>query len=767
MRTAAIATACLLFLVSGSLAYAAPTILHGTVSGPHGLVVAARVEAVGDHVALAGTETGPDGRFTLILPDRPLGLIVSAPGYVTRTVAPVSRSEEIGVRLDEGGKSLAGRIISLEGTPIRGAVVELLTVQTRDRQPVITLHANHGVTAMRAVAENDGSFAIAGVPAGAELTWRASARGYGATQQRADWPPRYPLELVLAPEAIIAGTVTANGRPVAGVSVEASAASGSEQVTDADGRFTLRQLPPGAASVYVRPPSGLLAPSLQPVLEAGEQRMIEVALLPLSLVHGRVTRLDTGEPVVNAVLTASVDGADRLFSARTDEVGRYEVALPPGRVSIRYVGAGMVRPFPGPWDRNAPSVEVTAQAGAPVEAPDLQVEAWMVDGRTVRGQVLGVDGEPRAGATVSLPSYQITSGREQSGTTTTDADGRFELGLTTGRLPPLLGVMACSAEGDCALAIIPPEQTEPVTLRLQPPAWASAAVVDAMGEPLTVERVEIEAMVSVDERTLIPVDLQTECAPGRVTAGPLPAGVALRLSLGPNTTDRSPSASGWGSPRLQTEPGVTYELPDVVLNLAGQEVHGRVLDPQERPVAGALMTMYGLPGSTSFVETDANGEFHLTGLRSWGSFVALVATADGELCCAQRLDPADPVPATVVLSPPAAAEGRLLDVEGRPCPGVEVRVTGRWNRWDRDNLRTLPGLPFRGSGAGITDAAGRWRVEGLVPGVGALVEAWEQISNTRARETIELLEPGLNPPVEVRLQPAAEPEQPSQPAAAG
>jgi hypothetical protein len=86
----------------------------------------------------------------------------------------------------------------------------------------------------------------------------------------------------------------------------------------------------------------------------------------------------------------------------------------------------------------------------------------------------------------------------------------------------------------------------------------------------------------------------------------------------------------------------------------------------------------------------------------------------------------------------------------------------RRNRWDRDNLRTLPGLDLRGSGSTVTDAAGRWRVEGLVPGVEASVEAWDQISNMRASASIEMLEPGMNPPVELQLQPVAEPEPPGE-----
>lgn len=771
MRTAAVATLCLLSATS-ALVHAAPTIIRGTVSGPAGVITDARVEAVDNRVAVAGTETGPNGRFTLILPDRPHHLIISAPGHVSRMLPPGYAGEEIAVDLTVGGKTLSGRVIDLNGAPVSGGVVEVLTVVPRDwgmatgrpRTPEapIYLRANHGVTALRAVTESDGSFAIPGLLGDAKLTWRAWARGRVSAEQRVDWPPRYPVEVVLAPEAIIEGTVTAEGRPVAGVTVKVSGLSGTEQVSDAEGRFTLRQLPPGPTRLHIEPPPGLLAPELRPVLEPGEERTVEVALLTPAVVRGRVARQDTGEPVPNAVLTASVEAGTELFSARTDEAGRYEIALLPGSASIRYVGAGLVRPFPGPYDQNAPSVEVTAQAGAVAEAPELQVEAWIVDGRTIRGMVLGIDGQPCPGATVRLLGYQALPGREQSGTTTTDADGRFELRVEVLRPAPLMGLMARSLEGDVAVATCTRAQTAPLTLCLQTPAWASAAVVDPEGRPLTLERVEINALMVLPEGMFLPLQPETRCAVGRVTVGPLPAGVTLRFSLGPNTIDRSPSTGGWDAPIVYTEPDGRIELPDVVLNLAGQEVSGRVLDPQERPVAGALMTMYGLPGSTNFVETDENGGFHLTGLRSWGSFVALVATPDGELCCAQRLDPADPVPATIVLAPPAVVEGQLLDAEGRPCPGVEVRVRGQWNRWDRDNLRTLPGLDLRGSGSTVTDAAGRWRVEGLVPGVEASVEAWNQISNMRASASIEMLEPGMNPPVELQLQPVAEPEPPGE-----
>ncbi len=122
-------------------------------------------------------------------------------------------------------------------------------------------------------------------------------------------------------------------------------------------------------------------------------------------------------------------------------------------------------------------------------------------------------------------------------------------------------------------------------------------------------------------------------------------------------------------------------------------VVGRVLDPAGKPVAGAPVEVVGLPRRPLLDrddapyrlavlgrgETDADGRFRLDAARtsSVGYFSAnVMAEAPGSGLGWVALNADAPEPAAEIrLRPEQVVRGRLVDVNGQPAAGVELRVT--------------------------------------------------------------------------------------------
>lgn len=154
--------------------------------------------------------------------------------------------------------------------------------------------------------------------------------------------------------ATVSGIVnnSVSGEPILRAHVTLRTGGQSQQIygalTDAEGKFTIMQVPAGSYAVAVektgyQPPLQFNAPALQLKLDAAEKKEgVKLKLTPGGSISGRV--LDsTGEPVEGA----SVRVSPNTPGAVTDAKGRFRIGgLRPGKYRVLAAEGSLQLPFP-------------------------------------------------------------------------------------------------------------------------------------------------------------------------------------------------------------------------------------------------------------------------------------------------------------------------------------------------------------------------------------------------------------------------------------
>jgi RNA polymerase sigma factor (sigma-70 family) len=139
-----------------------------------------------------------------------------------------------------------------------------------------------------------------------------------------------------------------------------------------------------------------------------------------------------------------------------------------------------------------------------------------------------------------------------------------------------------------------------------------------------------------------------------------------------------------------------------VISLArGLPVTGRVLDAQDRPVAGAAVGLGESRAGWLFSETttDAGGRFRFAHTRSGRT--VLTVQAKGHAPDLKEFEVVDGLPPLEFrLGPPRTVRGRVVNEAGEPVGGTRV-VTDSWRGYRTIDIRT------------VADAEGRFRVDDL------------------------------------------------------
>ncbi|WP_223885641.1 MSCRAMM family protein [Nocardia colli] len=170
-------------------------------------------------------------------------LIVSASGHQPAAVQvlAVDGAQHVDITLDGSGE-LSGVVRTAAREPVAGASVTVTDLR--------------GAVVGAAVTSSDGAYACKGVLAGTYTLVAVAARMRPtATTLTVPDGGRFRFDVELAPMAMLWGTVRADGRPVHNARitvVDWSGAPVGTTHTDADGRYTVADLPEGEYTVVAR-----------------------------------------------------------------------------------------------------------------------------------------------------------------------------------------------------------------------------------------------------------------------------------------------------------------------------------------------------------------------------------------------------------------------------------------------------------------------------------------------------------------------------------
>jgi hypothetical protein len=251
------------------------------------------------------------------------------------------------------------------------------------------------------------------------------------------------FDLLVAPNKPVVGVVSdrATGKPLAGVTVHTRLVSGTAGLhddlirvtTDRDGRYRIVGLPKGQGNqIAARADELPYLPAVERVPDTPglEPVTVDFALRRGVWVTGRVTDKATGKPVASGVEYFSLSDNPHLKGVRLDDTNWHgtrddgsfrTVALPgPGIIAVRATydryrmgigadrikghrdgGGGLELILTRPYLLYPGNYHVLVPVDPWPDAESITCDVALDPGRTLKGVVIGPDGQPLAGARVS------------------------------------------------------------------------------------------------------------------------------------------------------------------------------------------------------------------------------------------------------------------------------------------------------------------------------------------------------------------------------
>jgi RNA polymerase sigma factor (sigma-70 family) len=584
----------------------------------------------------------------------PWDLVALADGHgaAWARLTPRNQTSPVTIALPAESK-LRGRVTGPGGRPIAGAAVRvseiaLLSARVRDSgTSEERLDLNWSSVPIESTTDEEGRYEISHLPPERRISVVVTAEGHrqeyflAATTDRpvpdledttyhsgrtivANVPVRTgAIDVELRPtDHRLLGRLVAEGSgdPVVGAMV----LNGWERVgkTDADGRFTIEELSAGTIELHAKAEDEAWAP-LDVALEipAGEKVVERTFHLPHGVaVSGRVTD-GAGGPVAGARLryehAADAEGVPTLFGleATTDAQGGFRLAVPAGRGSIVLVGVPAGYPaLQGRAIGSPPaagfSKPVEGRSGDVVEGLTFVLDRG---GRTTV-RAVDPDGRPIEGAEVRR--YGLVP--QDAPPNRTDAEGRAEVAGLLPEATYTVDIVHPARKLGRRLEVGPDEVAaadRPIEVALEKLGSVEGRVLDEGGEPLGGPVLWLRSNVKAPEQLGVPLESANKVGDdgsfrfdGLVPGGSYYVDVAVE------------GHAGAYSEEVVVEPGAVKRLTPFRLPAADRELKGVVVDPRGKPVAGATVGLDQSgrtqlnPSGRWFMDTDAEGRFHLTNL---------------------------------------------------------------------------------------------------------------------------------------------------------
>lgn len=486
--------------------------------------------------------------------------------------------------------------------------------------------------------------------------------------------------------------------------------------TDAQGRFRIRVFGDSGDSGDSEASIAVVAAAhLGATIEAslpGEDRPVTVALPPATALDGIVVD-GAGQAISEVEIQARASQQERQgISARSAADGRFRLSglALAWTYEIAATKTGFA-PFTTSWDAE------------PGKSATLRIV--LRKGSTAAGRVVDAEGQPVAGAELSLQPFSERWGnwrayRPREGMkSTSDAGGRFRFSdLGAGHFT--LSATRSGFTVQIVQGIEIPAEPRGVDLgevTLERAVLLEGRVTDRRGAAVAEAVVDLfcPELAWVQRREPRSSSAQTD-AEGRFRLEDVPRGARCDLNV---------QKAGFAPARLPQVEAPTREPLRIELEPAGA-LAGRVVGPQGEPVPGVQISQtesrevwngdrpISITASARGVgQTDRDGRFRLTELDT-----AADTTVDlqfskqgykGRLLRGVEIPEGGGTPLEVALEKGETLEGRVLTGRGDPVAGAEVAAT-----------RQEPSMIGAGYGSSflqtLTDGDGLYRLEGLESG---------------------------------------------------
>lgn len=613
------------------------------------------------------------------------------------------------------GSAFRGKVVDAADRPLAAAVRVSMTsdsgMQTSYSPPPVFTEASTG------------EFALEGVPAGkltlgVTLPGRMSLSGIEATA------PYDGVFVIRIPAGgVLRGSVSnAEGRPIAGADVVANVKpvgeatwSSARAKSASDGTWRMEGVVAGnvtmlsvlAAGYTFLQQSPPRAPWSGAQVKVGEETRIDVVLKRGGMVAGRVTEAGTGAGIPEVQIELALAEAVRTWygpgaTVVTDAEGRYRfddvalgkyVLLPQSATHwFAPVEAAFSASTAQIYDPTGATPNPTPPALTVVLTKEGEAAERNLEGRKglpLRGRVVGPDGQPVEGATVSSTTggfgnvayrWGVQAYGNTAALATSGPDGTFTI---PGLAPRESWTLAASKEGFVGVPSDPVRvaadaPVPEVTLRLIAGASISGRVVDSEGKGLpswTLWFWSTEGGGGVIRST----SQTTTDGEGKFTLRSLAAGKGQLNASGPGGSSTqmlidTPLAVG------EKREGVEIRIE------AGVDVSGVLVDAEGKPVGGqgvsAVPASGGVRLSNAWATTKADGTFVLKGLARGKVNVSVNVMGDagyGEnVVIGEALDaPASNVRLVWTPRKKTTIRARVTDDQGRPIPLAIVSIEGR------------------------------------------------------------------------------------------
>lgn len=517
------------------------------------------------------------------------------------------------------------------------------------------------------------------------------------------------------------------GRPLAGALVWPGSDPGSFQVTGDDGRYHVEAVDVASAGIEARAPGRLPKRAASSAAAIGAGRLPTLTLERAAALAGRAVD-PAGRGVPGAWVSASIGRGRPSAGAWTGDDGAFRLGLLQATelYDLQAAKAGFLP---------AKTRAITAKAPQQARAVSLV----LLPNRPAVGRVLDTNGRPVGGAEIRLVEARDAETRQRPQArpvrnegepqAVADGSGRFKVA----EIPALVLDVTVTRPGFARAELLGfkvPSGTGPVdlgTIRLAPGASISGQVATAQGQPVggaSVFRIlHVQSPYELADQVREQEPDATTAADGRFTLADLGKGDGVNLLV---------VAEGF---LPVTKRGIRTPLPEPLLIRldAGSVFAGRVIDEEEKPVAGARLEitweptvagherMPAGPPMTREAVADSLGRFEVRNMPL--GRVRLAADAAGFVSM-RELEAVVPQPPdermTIRLRRGATLEGRVATATGDPISGVRVLL---------------------GPAAGVSDGEGLYRVEGLELGPQRVDARHPQYGRLK-RETA--IEPGTN-----------------------